>query len=124
MGRGGVFTPLEDVDFFRRVQVDPEAGTLIWPNEVDFCPDVLYNLVTGKLPWAKRKQVYAQAARSPVDQHARDSLAVPVSAVGQWLYFAGRFVCGRCTGALGASTLLIGPQYHKRHKDKDKDKEM
>jgi len=48
VGRGGVFRPLEDVSFFRQVKVDPEAGTIVWPNEVDFCPDVLYSLVTGK----------------------------------------------------------------------------
>ena len=45
--RGGVFTPLEDLDFFKRVRVDPEIGTLVWPNEVDFCPDVLYSEATG-----------------------------------------------------------------------------
>jgi uncharacterized protein DUF2442 len=48
VGRGGVFSPLEDTTFFRQVKVDPEAGTIVWPNEVDFCPDVLYSLVTGK----------------------------------------------------------------------------
>ncbi len=48
VGRGGVFGPLEDVRFFQQVKVDPEAGTIVWPNEVDFCPDVLYSLVTGK----------------------------------------------------------------------------
>jgi len=48
VGRGGVFKSLEDVNFFKQVQVDPEAGTIVWPNEVDFCPDVLYSLVTGK----------------------------------------------------------------------------
>ena len=47
VGRGGVFTPLEDVDFFRRVRVDPEAGTLVWPNDVDLDPDVLYSEATG-----------------------------------------------------------------------------
>ena len=47
-GRGGVFSPLEDISFFKEVKVDPEAGTIVWPNEVDFCPDVLYSLVTGK----------------------------------------------------------------------------
>ena len=47
VGRGGVFAPLEDVDFFARVRVDPEIGTLVWPNEVDFCPDVLYSEATG-----------------------------------------------------------------------------
>lgn len=48
VGRGGVFRELEDVGFFERVQVDPEAGTIVWPNGVDFCPDVLYSLATGK----------------------------------------------------------------------------
>lgn len=47
VGRGGVFKALEDLDFFRRVRVDPEAGTLIWPNDVDLDPDVLYSEVTG-----------------------------------------------------------------------------
>ena len=47
VGRGGVFLPLEDVQYFRRVRVDPEVGTLVWPNEVDFCPDVLYGEATG-----------------------------------------------------------------------------
>jgi hypothetical protein len=48
VGRGGVFKPLGDIEFFKQVVVDPETGTLIWPNEVDFCPDVLYSLVTGQ----------------------------------------------------------------------------
>lgn len=48
VGRGGVFKPLQEVEFFRQVSVDPEAGTLVWPNGVDFCPDVLYSEVTGR----------------------------------------------------------------------------
>jgi hypothetical protein len=48
VGRGSVFTPLEDVGFFKQVKVDPQAGTIVWPNEVDFCPDVLYSLLTGR----------------------------------------------------------------------------
>jgi hypothetical protein len=47
VGRGGVFAPLEDITFFRRVEVDPDAGTLVWPNGVDFCPDMLYAAATG-----------------------------------------------------------------------------
>ena len=47
-GRGGVFGPLEDINYFKQVKVDPEIGTLVWPNEVDFCPDVLYSEATGK----------------------------------------------------------------------------
>lgn len=46
VGRGGVFAPLEDVAFFKQVQVDNEARTLLWPNGVDFCPDVLYSEAT------------------------------------------------------------------------------
>ena len=48
VGRGGVFKPLQDVEFFRQVSVDREAGTVVWPNGVDFCPDVLYSEVTGR----------------------------------------------------------------------------
>lgn len=47
-GRGGVFEPLRSIDFFARVAVDGEAGTLVWPNGVDLCPDVLYAEATGK----------------------------------------------------------------------------
>jgi hypothetical protein len=48
VGRGGVFGPLENVEFFKQVAVDREAGTLVWPNGVDLCPDVLYAEATGK----------------------------------------------------------------------------
>lgn len=43
IGRGGVFKSLEDIDYFKQVVVDEEIGTIVWPNEVDFCPDVLYS---------------------------------------------------------------------------------
>ena len=46
--QGGVFEPLEDPDFFRQVRVNRELGTIQWPNDVDFCPDVLYSRVTGR----------------------------------------------------------------------------
>ena len=47
VGRGGVFAPLEDVGFFKQVRVDPVAGTIVWPNDVDLDPDVLYSEATG-----------------------------------------------------------------------------
>jgi hypothetical protein len=49
LGRGGVFAPLQDVAFFKQVRVDPEAGTIVWPNDVDLDPDVLYSEATGTL---------------------------------------------------------------------------
>ena len=44
----GVLAPLGDLAFFRAVRVDPEAGTVVWPNGVDLDPDVLHAAVTGE----------------------------------------------------------------------------
>ena len=39
---------------FAPVRVDPESGTIEWPDGVDLCPDVLYSAVTGiPIPWAE-----------------------------------------------------------------------
>ena len=45
-GQGGVFQPLEEPDFFAKVRVDADAGTIAWPNGVDFDPDVMYARIT------------------------------------------------------------------------------
>jgi hypothetical protein len=49
----GVFAPLRDPAGFRAVRVEPEAGTVVWPNGADLDPDVLYAEVTG-VPVADR----------------------------------------------------------------------
>lgn len=46
VGRGGVFEPFADIQFFRQVRVDSETGTIVWPNGVDLCPDTLFQQVT------------------------------------------------------------------------------
>src|ERR1700722_1133035 len=38
----GVFLPLRDPDYFKMVKLS--GNTLTWPNEADFCPDVLYEI--------------------------------------------------------------------------------
>jgi hypothetical protein len=48
VGRGGIFAPLEEPPFFRRVTVDTVLGTIVWPNGADFCPDLLYAWATGQ----------------------------------------------------------------------------
>ena len=40
--REGVFTPFPDPAFFAHVRVDPEIGTVTWPNGVGLAPEVLY----------------------------------------------------------------------------------
>ena len=44
----GVFAPLRDETEFARVRVDPDSGTIVWPNGADLDPDVLYSAVSGK----------------------------------------------------------------------------
>ncbi len=41
-GFHGVFAPLKDPAYFSQVRVDPELGTVSWPNGADLDPDVLY----------------------------------------------------------------------------------
>ncbi|AFY61130.1 DUF2442 domain-containing protein [Synechococcus sp. PCC 6312] len=38
----GVFEPLKNPDYFAQVKVNPELGTIQWPNGADLDPDVLY----------------------------------------------------------------------------------
>lgn len=37
---GEVFQPLKEIDYFKKFKVG--LGTVVWPNEADVCPDVLY----------------------------------------------------------------------------------
>lgn len=56
----GVFEPLKDREFFARVRLLPEFGTIGWPNGADLDPDVLYSIVSESAPPS-----YGSGAASP-----------------------------------------------------------
>ncbi len=47
LDNGGVFEPLRDPDYFRRLRADLEAGTIVWPNDADIAPETLYAHAQG-----------------------------------------------------------------------------
>lgn len=39
---GEMFSPLRDLDQFKRFDVDPEIQTIVWENGADLAPEFLY----------------------------------------------------------------------------------
>jgi hypothetical protein len=42
---GPIFEPLKDLAYFSRFSVNPDTGTIEWPNQADFAPEFLYDKV-------------------------------------------------------------------------------
>ena len=61
-----LFLDLVDVDYFRKVKCD--GFSIVWPNGIDYCPDVLYEM--------------GQNIIQPIRKHKRTSRAVH-SAIGR-----------------------------------------
>ncbi len=40
---GEIFGPLRNLSLFKKVRVDPEVHTLVWPNGADFDPATLHD---------------------------------------------------------------------------------
>ena len=53
---GEIFGPLRDLELFRRVEIDPEAHTLVWPNGADFDPATLHD-------WPQHESALRELAR-------------------------------------------------------------
>ena len=56
-----IFEPLQNLEYFRTVAVNPEWGTIYWHNGADLDPDVLYSIVTGE-PIAVSKDQLTRAS--------------------------------------------------------------
>ena len=41
---GRIFEPLKDLSYFKRVQVNRDIDTIVWPNNADFAPEFLYEI--------------------------------------------------------------------------------
>lgn len=52
IGKGPMFEPHKDIDFFCEMRIDKRGGTICWPDESDLAPDTLYEKIKaagGKL---------------------------------------------------------------------------
>lgn len=59
--RGAVFGPLQDLGTFNAVELDPEVGTLTWPNGADFDPATLHDWPAVCDELAERAQAWTEA---------------------------------------------------------------
>ncbi len=41
---GEIFEPLQDVNYFKTVRVNPDLDTIVWENGADMSPDFLYEI--------------------------------------------------------------------------------
>jgi hypothetical protein len=63
ISRGGVFSKLRDIEYFKKFSVDPEVFVLKWGNEIDIAPEEIYSEATGEpLPsWMSDELEYRKA---------------------------------------------------------------
>ena len=59
---GVLFGPLQDLATFEAVALDPEAGTLVWPNGADFDPATLHDWPQVRDDLAKRARGWVEPA--------------------------------------------------------------
>lgn len=52
----GILAPLKDDLYFQKVEILDD--TISWPNECDFCPDVLYSIITKEKIYVNKKLVF------------------------------------------------------------------
>ena len=84
---GGVFAPLRDPAYFQRLRADPEAATIVWPNDADIAPEMLYGQARRppRLPRSTKRSTRRFGAAAPAHRTS------DAAATASWL---GRRLCG------------------------------
>lgn len=76
-----VFYPFRDPEFFKSVKVDSHTGTVVWPNGVDLCPDVLYS--TGvEIKSNVKKPTTRQRKKSASSLSTKPSISIAAKSKG------------------------------------------
>ena len=65
--RDGVFAPLRNPAVFAEVRVDPELGTVVWPNGADVAPERLRELAEQHGPRTAPLRSGSRLAAGPSD---------------------------------------------------------
>jgi uncharacterized protein DUF2442 len=68
---GVLFGPLQDLNVFNAVQLDAEAGTLVWPNGADFDPATLHDWPDLRDELTGRARLWAEAASERLPANTR-----------------------------------------------------
>lgn len=61
----GIFLPLKDLEYFKKVAIDDCQLSICWPNGADVCPDVLYKMGVN---FSKKKH----SPRKPIPKRRKD----------------------------------------------------
>jgi hypothetical protein len=74
---GFYFTPLRDIEFFKKVSLDDEKNpySIMWPNDADICPDVLYKIGKNLEKSPKKTPIRKKEKISSVSIKSRGSIA-------------------------------------------------
>jgi hypothetical protein len=64
---GTLGQPLKDLDYFRKVRVDDDARTVVWPNGLDPAPELLHGGQESTMPSSANRR----PRRSPCAAHLR-----------------------------------------------------
>jgi hypothetical protein len=54
---GELYSPLQDLQLFNQVRIDPEVRTIVWPNGADFDPATLHG-------WPDHKETLAARVKA------------------------------------------------------------